>query len=157
MLPQKVNKKRGLTSELCEQYNLDAVSQRFIRHLLLFPDARLKDLSEITGLTVQACSQRLQRPNMRAALAELSGTTNEHLAKAQRIGAMRLARIAEGGQDKDAIEAVKVAAVIGSTALQDTGENYRKLPSAEDAEKILAEDPANQVVEITPEDLIFDD
>lgn len=99
---------------------LDDIDHKLLAHLDKKPNAPLKELGELVGMSVNGVAKRYRKPNFLAALEEINKTTWDLILRAKKVAARNLLKMAASNDPKIAIDACKI--LFGPT-LQDTNIN----------------------------------
>ena len=89
-------------------YRLDEKDDFILRHLIQYPNTKVKELSEILNLGHEAISNRIKKPAFQKALKDIKADAWDLVKRSQEKALRRLMKIIETGKDKDAIDASRI-------------------------------------------------
>jgi len=92
-----------------DRYELDYVDRTLIKYLIQFPAITQRELGTIVNLTYQAVSVRVNKPAFKAAINDVTGTTEDNLKEAARRASRRLKKLVDHDDPEIAAPFVKMA------------------------------------------------
>lgn len=101
-------KDRQKRENLLAMYRLDDKDDFILRHVIQYPNTKIKEIAEILKMKPQTISDRIKKPAFQKALADLKADAWDLVKRSQVKAMRRLMKIIENGNDKDAIEASKL-------------------------------------------------
>jgi len=99
---------KNLTAET-DPFEIDARDRRILQLLVDHPEMTSREIGNQIGVSQPAISKRRNKPAFKKAYADLMSTTDELMARAQRMSARRLLTMIKDPDKKIALEAMKLA------------------------------------------------
>ena len=92
-----------------DPFEIDARDRRILQLLVDHPEMTNNELGKAIGIGTLSISRRRNKPAFKKAYADLMSTTDELMARAQKMAARRLLTMIKDPDKKIAMEAIKLA------------------------------------------------
>ena len=103
-----MEKSKNLTAET-DPFEIDARDRGILQLLVDHPTMTSNEIGKALGISQPAISKRRNKPAFKKAYADLMSTTDELMARAQKMSARRLLTMIKDPDKKIALEAMKLA------------------------------------------------
>lgn len=92
-----------------DPFEIDARDRMILQILVDHPDSTNNEIGKAIGVSNAAISKRRNKPAFKKAYADLMSTTDDLMARAQKMSARRLLTLIKDADKKIALEAMKLA------------------------------------------------